>query len=312
MKIYLIYSDSYKRINEKVNELINGFSNVLKFDLKVNSITDVTLEANYYSLTGEEKCIIVKSNDLFIAKKNKEEGKNKNEELLLKYIENPNNLVTLIFTSNEIPDKRKKIFKTISEKGKYIELNPFNKKEMVYECINLLKKNNININYEIGNYIVENSYVNYDICLSEIDKICLFFKKGNLSLEDIKKVVSVSYNASAFKFVRCLMNKDIKGATLLINDLERLKIDPNVIIITFYKEMNFLYLLKTTDDVKKLCFTYGKEPWQLNDYNNIKENYSLEEIKKIIIRLADYDYKYKSGLYDKSVILNIMTLEFCE
>ena len=72
MKIYLIYSDSYKRINEKVNELINGFSNVLKFDLKVNSITDVIEEANYYSLTGEEKCIIVKSNDLFIAKKNKE------------------------------------------------------------------------------------------------------------------------------------------------------------------------------------------------------------------------------------------------
>ena len=172
------------------------------------------------------------------------------------------------------------------------------------------KVNNININYEIGNYIVENSYVNYDICLSEIDKICLFFKKGNLSLEDIKKIVSVSYNVSAFKFVRCLMNKDI-NCTSLINVLEKLKIDPNVIIITFYKEMNFLYLLKTTDDVKKLCFTYGKEPWQLNDYNNIKDNYSLSEIKKIIIRLADYDYKYKSGLYDKSVILNIMALEFC-
>ena len=100
-------------------------------------------------------------------------------------------------------------------------------------------------------------------------------------------------------------------SSLIINDLEKLKIDPNVIIITFYKEMNFLYLLKTTDDVKKLCFTYGKEPWQLNDYNNIKDNYSLSEIKKIIIRLADYDYKYKSGLYDKSVILNIMALEFC-
>ena len=104
MKIYLIYSDSYKRINEKVNEIINGFSNVLKFDLKINSISDVLEEAYYYSLTGEEKCIIVKSNDLFIAKKNKEEGKNKNEELLLKYIENPNNLVTLIFTSYEVSD----------------------------------------------------------------------------------------------------------------------------------------------------------------------------------------------------------------
>ena len=44
------------------------------------------------------------------------------------------------------------------------------------------------------------------------------------------------------------MNKDI-NCTSLINDLEKLKIDPNVIIITFYKEMKFLYLLKTTDDV---------------------------------------------------------------
>ena len=83
MKIYLIYSDSYKRINEKVNELINGFSNVLKFDLKVNSITDVIEEANYYSLTGEEKCIIVKSNDLFIAKKIKKKGKIKTKNYFL-------------------------------------------------------------------------------------------------------------------------------------------------------------------------------------------------------------------------------------
>ena len=83
MKIYLIYSDSYKRINEKVNELINGFSNVLKFDLKVNSITDVIEEANYYSLTGEEKCIIVKSNDLFIAKKIKKKVKIKTKNYFL-------------------------------------------------------------------------------------------------------------------------------------------------------------------------------------------------------------------------------------
>ena len=58
--------------------------------------------------------------------------------LLIKYFANPNPLVTLIFTSNEVPDKRKQIFKTISEKENYIALNPFNKKEMVYECIILL------------------------------------------------------------------------------------------------------------------------------------------------------------------------------
>ena len=83
MKIYLIYSDSYKRINEKVNEIINGFSNVLKFDIKINSISDVLEEAYYYSLTGEEKCIIVKSNDLFIAKKIKKKVKIKTKNYFL-------------------------------------------------------------------------------------------------------------------------------------------------------------------------------------------------------------------------------------
>ena len=71
MKIYLIYSDSYKRINEKVNELINGFSNVLKFDLKVNSITDFStiktiskeeaMQKGLYNVLGEEM------DDLYIA-----------------------------------------------------------------------------------------------------------------------------------------------------------------------------------------------------------------------------------------------------
>ena len=45
MKVYLIYSDSYKRINEKVNEIVNGFSNIIKFDLsqiprRVNGFID--------------------------------------------------------------------------------------------------------------------------------------------------------------------------------------------------------------------------------------------------------------------------------
>ena len=309
MKVYLIYSDSYKRINEKVNEIVNDFSNIIKFDLRINTISDVIQEANYYSLTGEEKIIIVKSNDFFAPKKGKDD---KSEDILLKYLNNSNPLVTLIFTSEKPFDKRKKIYKLINENKSVIELMPYNKKEMVYKCTEILKQNKINANYDVCNYIVENSYTNYDICLSEIDKIILYYKSGNLTMDMVKNICSSANNASAFKFSRCILNKDLKGALSLINDFEVLKIDPSIVIISIYKDVQFLYLLKTSKNEKNLCYMFGKEAWQLNDYNNIKDSFKISELKKIIIRLADYDYKYKCGLYQKSVILDLIALEFCE
>ena len=78
MKVYLIYSDSYKRINDKVNEIVNNSLNVIKYNLNNSSLKDIIEEANYFSLTGEEKYIIVKSYDYFSSKKSSEE---KNDDI---------------------------------------------------------------------------------------------------------------------------------------------------------------------------------------------------------------------------------------
>lgn len=308
MKVYLIYSDSFKRINEEVNNITSSF-NTIKYDLKISNMESVIEEANYFSLTGEEKYIVVKSNDFFASKKSTED---KSEELLLKYLNNPNENATLIFTSLIPFDKRRKLYKKITEIGKIIELNPYNKKELVYKTIDLLKNKGLKANYETCNYIVEHSFSNYDIVLSELDKLFLYYEDGNLSLDDVKNVVSFSNNGNAFRFARNILNKNIKECMKILKDLEILKIDPSIVIINIYKEFQTIYLVKTSKDVKSLQFLLGKETWQMNDYNSLKDIYSTDEIKKIIIKLADYDYKCKSGLIDKSVILDLITLDLCD
>lgn len=308
MKVYLIYSDSFKRINEEVNNITSSF-NTIKYDLKISNMESVIEEANYFSLTGEEKYIVVKSNDFFASKKSTED---KSEELLLKYLNNPNENATLIFTSLIPFDKRRKLYKKITEIGKIIELNPYNKKELVYKTIDLLKNKGLKANYETCNYIVEHSFSNYDIVLSELDKLFLYYEDGNLPLDDVKNVVSFSNNGNAFRFARNILNKNIKECMKILKDLEILKIDPSIVIINIYKEFQTIYLVKTSKDVKSLQFLLGKETWQMNDYNSLKDTYSTDEIKKIIIKLADYDYKCKSGLIDKSVILDLITLDLCD
>ena len=308
MKVYLIYSDSYKRINDKVNEIVNNSLNVIKYNLNNSSLKDVIQEANYFSLTGEEKYIIVKSNDYFSSKKSSEE---KNDDILLKYIDNPNEHTTIIFTSNVMFDKRKKIYKKINSFNNVIELLPYNKKELVYKCMEILKNNGFTINYETGNYVVENSYVNYDIMLSEIDKINLYFKKGKLSLEEIKKVVSETMSGTPYKYAKAIINQDLSLAFKMQKELEIFKIDPSLCILTLYKEMQIMLFIKLTNDIKNIQYLFGKENWQMDDYKINAEKYTINEIKKIIIKLSDYDYKYKSGLIDKSVILDLISLDLC-
>ena len=133
-----------------------------------------------------------------------------------------------------------------------------------------------------------------------------------MSLDDVKKVVSSSNNGNAFRFARNIVNKNIKECVSMLKDLELLKVDPSFVIISIYKEFQMLYLIKTSNDIKSLQFLLGKESWQMNDYNTLKDNYTIEEIKKIIIKLADYDYKYKSGLIDRSVVLDLITLDLCD
>ena len=314
MEVYLIASDSYKLVREKVNNIIGSSSNVIKYNLKVDSLNDVINEANYFSLIDEQKYIIINSDNLFKAGKKDEtkEDSSKDSKIIENYLKNPNEKCTLVFTLYEMPDKRKKLYKEILEKGHVFIFEPLNKKDLTYKCIELLKNNGYTANYETANFIVENSYVNYDIMTNELEKIYTLLKKGMITIEDIKNIISVSLNNTTFAFINSVINRNLKEAIINSENFERLKIEPSMVIIMLAKEFQIMNLIKSgtsPNDVQKLLH---KEDWQMRNYISNSEKYTKAEIKKAIVRLCDYDYKLKSGLLDKSIILELITLEFCE
>lgn len=316
MKVYLIYSDSYKKIDEEIKKIISNSLNIIKYDLRVDSLSDAINEANYYSLVNEEKFIIVKSNTLFKNnnKDSDDESKSSSDDvkILEKYLENPSTINTIIFTSYEAPDKRRKIYKAIEKEGKVIGLPALNKKELVYECMNLLKAKGYNADYETANYIVENSYVNYDIMTNELNKIYTLVKNSYLNIELIKDVVSCAITSGVYGYINAIINHNLEGTIKPIKSFEILKIDPTVVLISLFKEIEIIYLMKLGTSDKEIMDYFSKEPWQMNSYHNNINKYSLEELKKIITTLCSYDYQIKSGLLDKSVALDIISLELCE
>lgn len=316
---YLVISESYKLLKEEVNSIINDSLNVVKFDLRECSLNEVITEANYFSLTGEMKYIICGIGDLLKSKKKDDEEveevpeeSNHDLDILESYLAKPNELCTLILTTSEKVDKRKKTYKSITKSGKVIEIPTLNKKELISKAQSILKEHKYFASYEVANYIVENSYVNYDIMTNELDKIFLVVPPKSLTLEDLNGIVNESLNDNIFKYIYAIYNNDLKEASRVSKDFERLKIEPAMLLIVLFKDIEIIYLIKNGMDIGKLKTYLRKEDWQMDAYIKYANNFTLKELKKIIIKLNDYDYKYKTGQIDKSLLIDLLTIDLCD
>lgn len=313
MNIYLITSDSYKLIDKEIEKIISSSSNVIKYDLRVNTLNDVVNEANYFSFDDTKKYIIVRCDNMFKTSKKdeEEESSSLDTKILEKYLDNPSNNSILILVSMTSPDKRRKIYKLLKEKSNIIEIPILDKKSMTYKCMEILKKEGYLLDYETANYIVENSYLNYDIMLSEIDKIKFLVKKGYITKKDLYNVVAESLNGNIYTFINLVLNNKLEEAFFSKKDFDTLKIDPIVVFISLAKEVQLLYLVKTHNNLREIMNYYHKEDWQMENYIKNANNYSEKELKKIIIKLCDYDYKIKSGKINKDYILDLVAFDLC-
>ena len=95
-------------------------------------------------------------------------------------------------------------------------------------------------------------------------------------------------------------------------NFEQLKIDPNMVLIMLFKEYEILYLILNKHNINDIQKLYSKQDWQMQNYMVNSSKYTLNEIKKIIMLLSDYDYKLKSGILDRSVALSLLAIELCE
>lgn len=109
--MYLIYGESFRLIEEEIQKIIKNETNSVTIDLMDSNIEDVLTEATYVSMFEESKFIIVKNALLFTSNKEKEEDVQK----LLNYMENPVPSTTIIFTTYEKIDNRKKVTKAFEK-----------------------------------------------------------------------------------------------------------------------------------------------------------------------------------------------------
>lgn len=317
MNTYLIVSETIYNIKKKLEELTKDISNIVNFNLEENTIDEVLQEASYFSMFDDKKCVIVKNAKFFGSSKNNDSNKSKEEtDKILKYLENENSNTKLIFIYNGKCDSKKKIYNIINDNGNAYIYNSISKTEMKNELAKIVNNNKYKIEDRSLWYIINNTLGNFDLCINELNKIMLYYNKPcQIIYEDVINLVSKSIDDNNFKLVDSIINRDLENSLKLLEDINILKVEPNIILSLIYREFRLMLSILLYEKNKYNHLDVLKElkiaEWQ---YNKIKEHlriYNLREIKEEIVILSNIDYKLKSGLINKDTVLISYIMDLC-
>lgn len=293
MKTYLIQSVSIRLLHEEIKKIINDSNNVIRMNMDELSINDLINECSYYSLLNEHKFVIANNFKL-----------NKDNNIITKYIADPHPDTTLILLTDNI-DKRSVIYKEINKSGQVIILDEI--KDINNKISNYCKEKNITIDYLAITELLNNNLNNYDLVLSEIDKISTITNK--ITIEEVKKYSIRLINEDNFAFSDAVISKNYREIKKLLADFIELNSEVFPFIGLLANQYRLIYTVKSIDGSNETIAKLLKvHPYRIKLAKEKSVLYSKDEIQKRLLDLCDLDYNLKTSNVDKYMLLKIFII----
>lgn len=312
--VYLLYGTEEFLISREIKNIAKSNNiddiDVSYYNLENDLLDNILDDASMNSLFSTKKIILIANAYIFTGTI-KKKGLNHNTDLLIKYLFNPNPDTILIFTNNdETIDDRKKIVKSIKNNGTVKEFNK-------------LKSNDSFIKQELDDYEMSISTikvfsdyvgVNLAIIASEIEKLKLY--KGNdknITTDDIYNVCSEFVDVDLNELTNSIVNKNIKQALKIYEELVKQGEEPIQIIIRLANQFRIIYQVKELSkkgySSKDITNILGIHPYRVQKALENSYQFSSQKLLDYLKKLAKIDEDIKIGVTDKNMALELFILE---
>lgn len=304
---YLLYGTMDKLINEFIFKIKNDLE-VTKYNYLETTLDEIISDASYNDLFGNKKIIVVDNSTFFTS--SEEDTTN-----LEKYIENPNENTTLIFTINEEKlDGRKKITKLFKSKNLIKEFNELDIKDLNKKVKDSFLEENYIIDSLSINEIITRCKSNYNLITNEIEKLKMYkYNEKEITLEDVKNVVDKALEDDVFKLTNAVTSGNKKKILEVYNEIIETGTDEIKIMVMLANDFRLMYELKImnkTYNEKELADILKIHPYRAKIMLENSRYYDEKDLEKILNELSDLDYKIKSGLIDKKIGLELFLFSY--
>lgn len=291
-----------KQLNEilKENSVDNNSMDTIFYDGSANdfSITAVIDDCNMLPFFNEKKTVVL-SSPLFLTT---QKGLNDaDSDLLEKYLKNPSPMTDLIFYGDVTLDKRKKMVKLIQASCRSFQCDRLSPQEFNTYVSKQMNQAHIAITHDAKTTLMNRLPNDLENFHSELDKMMLYGEQ--LDSEAITKLISRPLDEDVFHLVNDVVNRNMKGALHLWNDLYMLNKDPIYLVALLASQFRLLYQVKTYLDLgyreKDIQKELKVHPFRVTKAIESLRGLSKERCLEILNALAELDQSFKMGLSDK-------------
>lgn len=289
--------------------------NYAEFEKSV-ALNDYFEFAETFPFMAEKKLCVLKEAEFLTSTGSMDK---KEEERLLKIIDENESCITIFVLKGGKPDSRKKIVKKLKDKRAVFEFIRLNEGELTKYIAEEFKNKNFSISMADSNYMANNcGYLEYESSVSlyhvnnEINKIIAHNKgKKTVSTGDLDLLMIKSVESNIFKLVDYICDNNKKKSFEILDEMLLNNVPEQFIIhmITRQYRMIYQYLVlqkkgyshnEITDKMKIKTFVGSKLSKQAKNLN-------MKTIEFYMKRILEMDKKIKTGEIDSRLGLELIT-----
>lgn len=293
--VYLIYGpESYLRrqYRDRLKAAVLGDGDPMNynyFEGKGLDIHEVIGLCDTLPFFADKRVVVVEDANLFSS----------SQEELTAYIPNVPETTCLIFVE-ESPDKRGKLFKTVSKVGYAADMASPNEKTLKLWIGKILKKSGRVITERSAEHFLDTVDLNMENLHQELEKlICYTEGRDEITDADIDAICTVHTENRIFAMIEAVAAKQTRKAMQLYRDLLTLKEPPLKILTLITRQFNQLL------QIKELALK-GYSPALISERTHIRDfiveknmrltrQFTYEELREALDMCAQMDEAAKTG-----------------
>lgn len=294
---FLLKKQLKELLKECKSEMDVYFYDALSNDFSISQVLD---DCNMPPFFSDKKVVIIQ-NPIFLSALKSLSDTEVVE--LDKYLKKSSLDTDLIFYGDISLDKRKKIVKSIQNNCRVYQFDKLSVQDFNTYVMQQSQKNKLTFSTDAKNELFYRLPNDLESFHSELEKMCLYGK--HFEKEDIIHLVSRPLDEDVFHLVNAVVNRNIKQALHLWEDLYVLNKDPIYLVALLASQFRLLYQVRVYLDQgmneRMIQQHLPVHPYRVTKSIESLKDLSAQRCLAILNSLAELDQSFKMGLIDKKV-----------
>jgi len=308
--VYLLYGDEtylkrYYKNKLKESVLPPGDTmNFSSFDANSFDPKEVMGLCDTMPFFADHRLVMVEDSGTF---------KSANDELI-SYIENIPDSVVLVFCEENV-DKRGKMYKTVSKKGRAVEMKRLTPSEMEKWVVGRLKRDNRRISKSAYDLFVSKVGDSLESIDKELEKLISYtYGREDITEKDVEDLCTVTVESKVFDMIDAVVAGQAAKALDLYFDMLTLKEPPMRILFLISRQYSLLLKTRLLLDEKiprpEIGSRLGITDWVAGKCIRMSGRYTAAGLKKCVEKCAEAEEAVKTGRMNDKLSVELIISDF--